>query len=797
MRAAADGWHELVTAAARRRALPVRAAATASAWPTPPRAAKPRTPTARRWWSTRRAYRWRHDGWRGRPWHEAVLYELHVGTFTPAGTFAAAIERLPYLAELGVTAIELMPIADFPGSRNWGYDGVLPFAPDRAYGTPDELKALIDAAHGHGLMVFLDVVYNHFGPEGNYLAALRAAASSPRISTRPGGLRSTSASAPCATSTSTTPSTGWRSTASTGCASTPSTRSSTRARPTSSIELARTVRSRRGRARSIWCWRTSTTAPRFLRHDPRLGRRLYDAQWNDDLHHAAARAADRRGARATTPTSPTTPAGSAAPRACAEGFVYQGEPSRPPGRQAARRALGRPAAAGLRRLPPEPRPDRQPGARRAPDPAGRRRRRSQACQAVLLLCPHVPLLFMGEEWGAPTPFLYFCDFHGELAQAVRDGRRREFAAFFAAAEDGSRSPGRGHVRAPRASTGASSTDPTTPPGSPARACCCGCARARSRRASARARSRSVARELTRRRTGSRSAGGWPTAAGSTLLANLGAGARPVRRAARGRRVAPRDPRRRLGGELPPWSVAWLLRRGRPEPMPIPAPRATYRLQLRGGMDFARAAELVPYLRAARRQPPLPFAAVRGSARLDPRLRRGRPQPPRPRARRRGRVHARCAGALDAHGLGLILDIVPNHMGIGRGQSPGGGTCCGTGGPAGTPASSTSTSPPIPTASWCCRCWARRWTRCWSAASCSWSRRGRRAAPGLFRRAVPAGADGTSARDRPAPAARGAALPPGLLARGRGAAQLPPLLQHRPARRACGSRSRRCSRPATG
>jgi len=105
---------------------------------------------------------------RGRPWHEAMVYELHVGTFTPAGTFRAVIERLEHLATLGLTAIELMPIAEFPGRRNWGYDGVLPFAPDARYGRPDDLKALVDAAHARGLMMLLDVVYNHFGPEGDY-----------------------------------------------------------------------------------------------------------------------------------------------------------------------------------------------------------------------------------------------------------------------------------------------------------------------------------------------------------------------------------------------------------------------------------------------------------------------------------------------------------------------------------------------------------------------------------------------------------------------------------------------------
>src|SRR6202167_571226 len=115
------------------------------------------------------AFEWHDHAWRGRPWEEAVIYELHVGAFTASGTFSAACERLDYLAELGITAIELMPVADFPGKRNWGYDGVLPFAPDSAYGRPEDLKALIQSAHDRGLMVFLDVVYNHFGPEGNYL----------------------------------------------------------------------------------------------------------------------------------------------------------------------------------------------------------------------------------------------------------------------------------------------------------------------------------------------------------------------------------------------------------------------------------------------------------------------------------------------------------------------------------------------------------------------------------------------------------------------------------------------------
>ena len=117
------------------------------------------------------AFEWTDSAWKGRPWEQAVIYELHVGTFSPNGTFSGVTERLDYLADLGVTALELMPIADFPGGRNWGYDGVYSFSPDSRYGSCDDLKELVQKAHHRGMMVLLDVVYNHFGPEGNYLHA--------------------------------------------------------------------------------------------------------------------------------------------------------------------------------------------------------------------------------------------------------------------------------------------------------------------------------------------------------------------------------------------------------------------------------------------------------------------------------------------------------------------------------------------------------------------------------------------------------------------------------------------------
>jgi maltooligosyltrehalose trehalohydrolase len=115
------------------------------------------------------SYRWRDADWKGLVWSDAIIYELHVGTFTQAGTFLAAIEKLDHLVELGITGIEVMPVADFPGKRNWGYDGVLLYAPDSSYGRPEDFKTLIDAAHERGLLVILDAVYNHFGPDGNFL----------------------------------------------------------------------------------------------------------------------------------------------------------------------------------------------------------------------------------------------------------------------------------------------------------------------------------------------------------------------------------------------------------------------------------------------------------------------------------------------------------------------------------------------------------------------------------------------------------------------------------------------------
>jgi maltooligosyltrehalose trehalohydrolase len=362
------------------------------------------------------AFEWPDDGWRNRPWHEAVIYELHVGTFTPEGTFTAAVDKFDDLVAIGITALELMPIADFPGARNWGYDGVLPFAPDTSYGTPDDFKRLVAAAHARGLMVLLDVVYNHFGPDGNYLHAYAKPWFDGRqhtpwgaaidFSQRPvreffvhnalywleefrlDGLRLDAVHAI--------------------------------ADDTFVDELCARVRA--GIA--------DRPVHLVLENDRNEARRLQpglaSAQWNDDFHHAAQVLAtgERDGYYVDYAERPVALLG----RALAEGFAYQGEPS--PYRDGERRGE---RSTALTPLAFDQVGNRALGERlsRIAEPHALR-----ALTACLLLAPAVPMLFMGEEWVAATPFLFFCDFTGDLAAAVTNGRRAEFARFERFAADG-------------------------------------------------------------------------------------------------------------------------------------------------------------------------------------------------------------------------------------------------------------------------------------------------------------------------------------------------------------------------
>ncbi|MBV9572019.1 MAG: malto-oligosyltrehalose trehalohydrolase [Alphaproteobacteria bacterium] len=364
-------------------------------------------------------YRWRCSGWKGRPWQEAVLYELHPGLL---GGFVGIEKHLERLADLGVTAIELMPIADFPSRRNWGYDGVLPFAPDRAYGTPDQLKALIDAAHERELMVLLDVVYNHFGPDGNYLslyapqffdetkrtpwgAAINFGQPEVRRfftenaiywlkEFRFDGLRFDAVHAIC------------------DKAFLP--------------ELAREIRAA-VRDRQVHLVLENDD------NDAGLLRDGYDAQWDDDLHHVihVLLTHETRGYYEDYARD----AAANLSRGLSEGFIYQGDPS--PFRGGTLRgscAKGLSPTAFVSFLQNHDQVGNRAFGERLTsltDPM-----KLEAAIALQLLAPQIPLIFMGEESGAREPFLYFTDYSDpKLAAAVREGRREEFAKFPEFADD--------------------------------------------------------------------------------------------------------------------------------------------------------------------------------------------------------------------------------------------------------------------------------------------------------------------------------------------------------------------------
>lgn len=377
------------------------------------------------------AYAWPDAGWCGRPWREAVIYELHVGTFSPSGDFAGVEARLDYLADLGVTALEIMPVADFPGRRNWGYDGVLPFAPDATYGRPEDFKRLVATAHARGLMVFLDVVYNHFGPDGNYLHCYCPEFFNPAHHTpwgaainfdgphartvrdffihnalywleeyRLDGLRLDAIHAICDDSA-----------------------------PDIVEEIRAAVQdlaAKENRHLHLILENDRNEAHYLKSRRWQHGALDGVAQWNDDIHHAlhVIACGETDGYYADYAADPCVPLA----RCLAEGFAWQGEPS--------------PFRGG--ELRGEPSADLPPAAfvsfLQTHDQIGNRAFGERLCHlaapealaamtTLLLLAPHPPMLFMGEEFAAPNPFLYFCDFSGDLAQAVTAGRRREFAGF--------------------------------------------------------------------------------------------------------------------------------------------------------------------------------------------------------------------------------------------------------------------------------------------------------------------------------------------------------------------------------
>lgn len=374
------------------------------------------------------AYRWERPDFAGRPWEETVLYELHVGTFTRQGTFRAAIDRLDHLMRIGVTAVELMPVSEFPGRRGWGYDGVLHFAPEASYGTPDDLKALVDAIHERDMTAWMDVVYNHFGPDGNYLHAYAAPFFTDRHRTPWGqainydgegsrpvrdyvihnalywleefrfdGLRLDAVHAIVDDGS-----------------------------PHILEELARTVRDRIAGRHVHLVLENDLNVARWLERGEDGGPRFYTAQWNDDWHHLAhVLLTGERGGYYADYAGDTA---ALMVRALTEGFAFQGEPSRHRDGELRGEPSGHlPPTAFIGFLQNHDQIGNRAMGERLTTLADPRALRCMA--SLLALSPHIPMLYMGEEWGSRTPFYYFCDFHGELATAVRDGRRKEFAAF--------------------------------------------------------------------------------------------------------------------------------------------------------------------------------------------------------------------------------------------------------------------------------------------------------------------------------------------------------------------------------
>ncbi|MGI8820564.1 MAG: malto-oligosyltrehalose trehalohydrolase [Chthoniobacterales bacterium] len=365
-------------------------------------------------------YRWRDDTWTAPSFPTLIIYELHLGTFTPEGTFRSAIERLEHLAALGITALEIMPVGDFPGERNWGYDGVMPYAPARAYGAPDDFRALVDAAHALGLAVILDVVYNHLGPAGNYTGVYHHDYQNEALHTPWGAALNYTVAPARAFFSENAPYwtrefhiDGFRLDATHEIAD-PSERHLL-------AEIAAAVHSLGG----FVIAEDERNEPQLLTPAGRGGLG-FDAAWADDFHHVVRvmLTGEREGYYANYAGT-----GAELARTIEQGWLFCGQPESSTGLPRG----GDPA--GLQ--PPQfvycisnhdQVGNRAFGERlgQAISPAAYR-----AASALLCLVPQTPMLFMGQEWGASTPFQFFTDHNPELGRLVTEGRRREFQNFAA------------------------------------------------------------------------------------------------------------------------------------------------------------------------------------------------------------------------------------------------------------------------------------------------------------------------------------------------------------------------------
>jgi maltooligosyltrehalose trehalohydrolase len=372
------------------------------------------------------AFQWTDKHFQSRPLASAIIYELHLGTFTPAGTFLSAIEKLEHLVSLGVTHVELMPVVEFSGNHGWGYDGVDLFAPHRAYGTPDDLKKLVDACHACGLAVILDVVYNHLGPAGNYLSKFGPYFTKKFASAWGEGINFDGPDSGEVRRFFCDNALMWlrdfhfdalRLDAVHGIVDT----SATHVLEQLQIEVEK-LSAQAGR-HLVLIPESDLNDPRLLWSRERGGFQL-DAQWSDDFHHAlhTVLTGERDGYYSDFGTMANLA------KALRHAFVYDGNFSAHRGRVHGRTTEG---LSGHRFL----------GYLQNHDQIGNRARGERSSHlvntkklkigaALVLASPFVPMLFQGEEWGASTPFFYFTDYQEpELAKAVREGRCREFAAF--------------------------------------------------------------------------------------------------------------------------------------------------------------------------------------------------------------------------------------------------------------------------------------------------------------------------------------------------------------------------------
>jgi maltooligosyltrehalose trehalohydrolase len=380
------------------------------------------------------SFDWQDLQWFGKPWEEAILYELHIGTFSPAGTYKGVQERLDDLLELGVTAIELMPLSDFPGAHGWGYDGVLPFAPESRYGRPEDLKELIQAAHQKGLMVFVDVVYNHFGPDGNFLHAYAKQFFTERHKTPWGAaIDFDGADSAVVRDFFIQNALYWFNEYRIDGLRLDAVHAITDESKNHFLrELAERVSKGPGLERRVHLvLENDKNEAEFLNRGADHHPQFHTAQWNDDIHHAfhVLATGETAGyyedyAKDASGKSPIEHLGIC----LTEGFAYQG--------QASHHHDGEKRGQPSSHLPPTAFVSFIQNHDQIGNRALGERLSSlvndeilRAVATIYLIAPSIPMLFMGEEWASKKPFYYFCDLSAELAPLITEGRRKEFAKF--------------------------------------------------------------------------------------------------------------------------------------------------------------------------------------------------------------------------------------------------------------------------------------------------------------------------------------------------------------------------------